>query len=381
MKVLWCSWKDRTHPLSGGAEEYTGNVLDELAAAGHDVTLACAAVAGQPADEHTDRGIRVLRGGGRYNGVYQHARHVYDNGQFDVVVDEINTRPFAAPAWTRSTPVVALAHQTCEEIWHLEMPPGIAHIGEIAAEPFWWRRYRNVPVVTVSASTTVAVQQMGAQHTVNLGEGGVTTVTANPAPRAAAPTIVTLGRMTAMKRPFDVIAAYRQLLTVRPDLQLVMIGGGPQLQHVRDTTADLPGVRITGRIDADERDQLVSSAWVMAAASVREGWGLVVSEAAALGTHTVGYDVPGLTDSIQATGGVLCPPTPGALADALDFHLDRLAARRPTRTGCATWSQIADRWTHVLTAAAAGGTAAEVITAGENATGGTIPPEQRTEQP
>jgi glycosyltransferase involved in cell wall biosynthesis len=32
--------------------------------------------------------------------------------------------------------------------------------------------------------------------------------------------------------------------------------------------------------------------------SHREGWGLVVSEAAAMGTPTVGYDAPGVRDSI-----------------------------------------------------------------------------------
>lgn len=33
--------------------------------------------------------------------------------------------------------------------------------------------------------------------------------------------------------------------------------------------------------------------------SIREGWGIVVLEAAAMGTPTVAFDVPGLRDSIQ----------------------------------------------------------------------------------
>ena len=40
--------------------------------------------------------------------------------------------------------------------------------------------------------------------------------------------------------------------------------------------------------------------------SHREGWGLVVSEAAAMGTPSVGYDVPGVRDSI-ADASLLAP--------------------------------------------------------------------------
>jgi glycosyltransferase involved in cell wall biosynthesis len=42
--------------------------------------------------------------------------------------------------------------------------------------------------------------------------------------------------------------------------------------------------------------------------SVREGWGLVVIEANAVGTPALGYDVPGIRDSIRAgETGVLVP--------------------------------------------------------------------------
>jgi glycosyltransferase involved in cell wall biosynthesis len=42
--------------------------------------------------------------------------------------------------------------------------------------------------------------------------------------------------------------------------------------------------------------------------SVREGWGLVVIEANAVGTPAVGYDVPGIRDSIRdGVTGLLAP--------------------------------------------------------------------------
>jgi glycosyltransferase involved in cell wall biosynthesis len=50
-------------------------------------------------------------------------------------------------------------------------------------------------------------------------------------------------------------------------------------------------------------------------ASVREGWGLVVTEANACGTPTVAYDVPGLRDAVRhERTGLLVGPSPQHLA-------------------------------------------------------------------
>ena len=52
--------------------------------------------------------------------------------------------------------------------------------------------------------------------------------------------------------------------------------------------------------------------------SVREGWGLATSEAAAFGTPSVVYDAPGLRDAVKdwETGRVV-PPLPAELAKAM----------------------------------------------------------------
>jgi glycosyltransferase involved in cell wall biosynthesis len=49
---------------------------------------------------------------------------------------------------------------------------------------------------------------------------------------------------------------------------------------------------------------------------VREGWGQVVTEANAMGTPAIGYDVPGLRDSIRhgETGITIMERTPAAMA-------------------------------------------------------------------
>ena len=57
--------------------------------------------------------------------------------------------------------------------------------------------------------------------------------------------------------------------------------------------------------------------------SYREGWGLVVTEAAAKGTPAVVYDVPGLRDAVQdSVTGTVVEPQPAALANATSALLE-----------------------------------------------------------
>jgi glycosyltransferase involved in cell wall biosynthesis len=67
------------------------------------------------------------------------------------------------------------------------------------------------------------------------------------------------------------------------------------------------GVRFFGGLGDVERRRLLGRAWVLVNPSVREGWGLNVVEANALGTPCVAYDVAGLRDSVRdGVTGLLC---------------------------------------------------------------------------
>ena len=121
-----------------------------------------------------------------------------------------------------------------------------------------------------------------------------------------------------------------------------MIGGGPLLDRLR--AAAPAGVEFLGRVTEEVKHDLMARAHVHLATSVREGWGLVVTEAAALGTPTIAYDVPGLRDSTLAAGGVVVPPSPDALArwlsDLLPAWQQRPFAPVPFG-GAHSWDDVA----------------------------------------
>jgi glycosyltransferase involved in cell wall biosynthesis len=312
VRILFLNWKDLAHPAAGGAEVFTEEVARELVRRGHNVTLFAARVDGEPARELVE-GVEIVRDGSRF-GVYRAARRFWSQegrGSFDVVIDEINTRPFLAPRWIDDTPVVALIHQLAREIWFYEMPFPVSYLGRYILEPWWLRTYRRIPAMTVSESSADSLRRLHGWRDVSVIPEGSTPHELPLVPKEQHPTVVFLGRLVAMKRPEHAIAAVRRLRESLPDARLWVIGNGPL------EVAAEAGVTFLGRLERAELLARLARAHVLVATSIREGWGLNVSEAAACGTPTIGYAVPGLVDSIPASGGALVDPRSEALADAL----------------------------------------------------------------
>ncbi|MBC3839705.1 glycosyltransferase [Streptacidiphilus sp. 4-A2] len=110
-------------------------------------------------------------------------------------------------------------------------------------------------------------------------------------------------------------------------------------------------VSFYGRVPQDVRDRLVGSAWITATASMGEGWGLSVMEAAAAGVPAVAYSVPGLRDTVRhgVTGWLLEPgdDLAGTLIEALRACADPVAAAARAER-CREW---AGRFSWAATAA------------------------------
>lgn len=342
MRVVIFSWKDLAHPRAGGAEVYTHEVARRWVQWGHEVTLFAAKVPRH--DAHVVRdGVRIVRRGGRL-GVYRAAEQWYrrhGTGRFDVVVDQINTRPFLTPRYVTDRPIVALIHQVAREVWFHETSLPVAVAGRYRLEPRWLRTYHNVPTLTVSRSSMESLHAYGLRD-VRLVPEGCDVPLRGAVHKHVHPTVCFVGRMTASKRPFDVVAAFRRVRRALPTAELWMIGDGPLSAQL--DALDAPGVRMLGRVsDADKLDA-VSRSHVLVATSVREGWGLVVDEAAAAGTPAITYDVPGLRDAVPAAGGVLVRPNPASLADALVARLPGLCgrpSRHGWRGGAVDWDTVA----------------------------------------
>ncbi len=345
MRILIYNWRDWAHARRGGAEFYVHQIAENWVAQGHEVTLFCAAVSGAPASEIID-GVQIVRRGSRF-GVYREARKFYKQNRsqtFDLVIEVVNTRPFMCPRFVDNTPVAALIFQVAREVWAHEMSIPTAAIGRYILEPLWLHRYRTARVLTISRSSKDSLEEYGLSdvHVVPVGFSSPTHQSTE-VKKESSPTIVFCGRLASNKRPSDAIEAFRIVKSELPDAQLWIVGTGPQEAELKKQAPE--GVSFFGHVSHAEKYEIMSKAHVLVATSVREGWGLVVTEAAASGTRTIAYDVAGLRDSVAAAGGTLVSPDPTSLASALIDRLpdwcDNGYDVPPSTSGVVEWDDVA----------------------------------------
>ena len=302
--VLFLNWRDTRNPQGGGSEVYVERIAGELVGRGHRATLLCAAHAHGPAEEVTAAGVRVLRRGGRHT-LYLRAALLWlagllglgplsrRHGRPNVIVDVGNGLPFLAPLWARC-PVIALVHHVHREQWPVVLTPRLARFG-------WWvesqlapRVYRRCRYVTVSAATRDELAVLGVDpERVSIVHNGTPDMTTTaPVARTAHPSLVVLGRLVPHKQVEAAIDAVAALAGELPGLTLVVAGQGWWERALRDYCERLgvaERVRFTGFVTDAEKRRLLSEAWVALTPSLKEGWGLTIVEAAAVGTPTVAF--------------------------------------------------------------------------------------------
>jgi glycosyltransferase involved in cell wall biosynthesis len=299
MKILWFNWRCWLNPDMGGAEVFTREVSKRWVEAGNDVTLFTAEFPGSKKEE-VAQGVRIVRSGGRFL-VYHQAKKFYverfKKQNFDVVIDEINTVPFFTPRFVENgEKIVALIHQLAREYWFYETSFPVNYLGHYLLENRWLRNYLDVPTVTVSNSTQRDLIDFGFKHVFIVPEG-LNFQPLEALPEKSRTVIVFVGRLKRAKRPDHALLAFRRVKKEIPDAELWFLGDGPFIKVLKKKGVD--GVRFFGHLSNLERRNLIQQSSVLVNPSIREGWGLNVIEANALGVPAVAYDVPGLRDSVK----------------------------------------------------------------------------------
>jgi glycosyltransferase involved in cell wall biosynthesis/O-antigen/teichoic acid export membrane protein len=312
-RIAFVNWRDVRHPDAGGAEVWTHEVARRWVAEGDEVTLLTSRFPGAKRSELVD-GVRIRRVGRLRWGTY-HLRVQLELARlrgFDAVVEGVNTLPFFTPLWRR-TPSVALFYQLAADVWDAELPRPLAALGRWL-EPRLLKPYRGASVVAISESTSVDLRRAGVRDVVIVHSGVDAPAETAVAEKEPVPTFLYVGRLARNKRPDHAVEAFRVMRETRPEARLWIVGSGPLEQHL---AGGLPeGAELLGYVDRSELYERMARAHCLLVPSVREGWGLVVIEANAVGTPAVGYDVPGLRDSIRdGETGLLAPAgDPVALA-------------------------------------------------------------------
>jgi glycosyltransferase involved in cell wall biosynthesis len=318
MRFLMLNWRDPFSPIAGGAERVTQAHLAELARRGHEVFWFANAYPGLRESDTLD-GVHIIRGGGKGTSILAARKWYRTQPRFDLVIDQHHGIPWYAPWWC-GTNCIAYIHEVLGPIWGSFYPWPLSTLGRWQ-EYLTHRMYRRVPFWTVSESTAQQLREVGVES-VHVWPNGTDTTALpalEPKPLETPLRLVVVSRLARNKRIEHCLRAVRCLRDRGTAVHLTIIGTGETETELKALTASLDLqslVTFTGKLGEAEKNAQLRRAHALLHTSVREGWGLNVVEANAMGTPAVVYPVGGLVDSTVngVTGMVVETETPEALA-------------------------------------------------------------------
>ncbi|MFH9268688.1 glycosyltransferase family 4 protein [Streptomyces sp. NPDC017546] len=352
-RIVFLAHRDLGNPAAGGSELLVDQLALGLTEQGHDVTLLC----GGPASR---RPYRVVSAGSAL-GHYVGARSAFARriGTCDLLVEVCNGMPYLAPLWHRG-PTVCLVNHVHTDLWDMRFPAPVARAGRRLEHWALSRAYRDHLMIAVSPSTAGALRELGVpDRRIRVVHNGVQEPS-RQGERSATPLFVALGRLVDYKRIDLLLQLWERVRPVTGG-RLVIVGDGPERARLEQLAG--PGVEFAGHVTEAEKHRLLCAAWMLLHPAAVEGWGLVVTEAAARSTPTLGFDVPGLRDSVEdGVTGILAPGASSFAASWCALALDderREAMGRAARERAADyrWTASVRRFAAVAAEAAAGSAA------------------------
>jgi glycosyltransferase involved in cell wall biosynthesis len=326
MKVLFLNWRDIKNPQAGGAELVTHELAKALRKKGDDVVFFAADFPGAKKQEIID-GIKVYRGGSKFTVPWYAYRFYKRNQPFDLVIDECNTNQFFTWFYVPRNKRIFLIHQPTRSIWFYQLIFPLSLIGYLLEPLFLWF-HRRSKTVTISNSTKDYLKKYGFKE-ISIIPMGLDFEPLGDLPdirksKSTDLNLIYVGRLVQYKRVHDIIKSLEYVCKKFPKAKLDIIGNGHKeyTNHLHKLTERLGlqnNINFRGRVSLQKRNQLMSRAHIILVTSVLEGWGLIVSEANALGTPACVYNVGGLRDSVQnrQTGLVTKENSPQDLAESV----------------------------------------------------------------
>lgn len=355
MNILILNWRDVSHPKSGGAEHVTMEHAKNWVRGGHTVTWLTSHY-DHARHEGTLDGVNFIRRAGSLT-IYLYAPLylLLNAHSFDVIVDEAHGFPFFSPLFTRK-PVVMFIHEIAGEIWDymFSFPKNV--IGKLL-ERWYFRVYRQCLFWTDAPSTAKEISERGipANQCVAIPCPIIIDKRLkindqrsknNHSSKEAQPTYLFVSRVVRMKGIEEVIKAFSFIAREQRDSKLWIIGGGEapyvqELKHMLKEYGVANRVTFFGAVSEEKKYRLMAKAHVFLHASVKEGWGLVVLEAASVGTPAVVYNVNGLKDVVRngKTGIVVNENSPREMArEAMMLYKNKTLYRTFQENG-RTWAK------------------------------------------
>lgn len=352
MTILIYNWKDIKNPLVGGAEIITFEYARRLASEGHEVTWFCRSFTDARSEEMID-GVKIIRRGGDMSTYWQGFRYYQSlDRKPDLVIDMLNTIAWQTPLYVGGqSKVVQYVNQLAKEVWNYQMRPPFSWIGRLL-EPLQLLTYHHQHVVTYAQSTADDLAAWGYdKKKIHQFRLGLNHDRYKPGKKADYPLFLQVCRMVQMKRPDLTVRAFAEVVKQRPEAKLALVGTGPFKPAIDQLVKDLKledkvlmpdkDIWFFDKAKGDQKIRLMQEAWCFVHPSVKEGWGMVLTEAAACGTPSIATAVTGQVDAVKpGETGILISarPTVKELAEAMLKIIEDKEQLETMSKNCLEWA-------------------------------------------
>jgi glycosyltransferase involved in cell wall biosynthesis len=355
-----CIAYDRLYPWSlGGAERWYRRLAERLASHGHRVTYLTTRQ-WSAGDEPYIPGVRVIamtrddalygRGRRRLTPVLRFGLALWLHLiRFGRHYDAVHSSAMSSWAALAAGSLAGVhGYRLVLDWWEVwSWPYWRRYLGTVAGTLGWLMQRRTArlqhqPVVH-SELHAMRLRQLQKDRPVLRMQGLLASAYAVESPSRADPLIVYAGRLIPEKQVPAIVLALAQARERLPTLRACLIGEGPDKDAVRQAIRDAgleDSVELPGFVSEETLTETLRRALCLVLLSRREGYGLVVAEAAALGVPSVVLRHPDSASAeliVDGTNGFTCAGTdPREVASAiLRVHDAGDVLRRTTLA----WSQ------------------------------------------
>lgn len=313
--ILFLSWRDIKSPKKGGAEVFTHQMLKNIDMDKFEITHFSPISNGLPKEEVID-GIKYIRKGNIFTVIpYAFLHYITRRKSIDYVVDQCNTHRFFTPFWVSSSKRIFFIHQMTKEIWFRNTKAPFSYIGYYF-EKLMTYIYKGNRTFTVSNSTKKDLIEMGLNsNKILILPEGIDFVPWDKngfLEKERDITFTYVGRFSKYKGIDATIESFGMIKKDHPDAKLWIIGKKDQryidevlkpiMKSYNLTEMDGTGsgdVKFFGFVSDELKLELMSRSHYLVFPSEREGWGLTITEAAAVGTPSIVYNSAGLVDAVD----------------------------------------------------------------------------------
>ncbi len=334
MRILVINWQDWTNPYAGGAEVYIREIFSRLADK-HEITLLCSGFKGSKREEILDN-INIVRRANRLDfnfWVYRNLASFVRHYKFDVVIDDLNKIPFYSPHILKgSVKTLALMMHLFKEAIFKETNPLFASYVYIS-ERLIGALYKHTLFGVLSPVGKLELSKIGIPpENIYIIPPGVDEEKFRPVEKTNKKYLLYTGRLKRYKSVDHILHALAILNKRDRRYELEIVGRGDDETRLKEIVKALKlekQVHFAGFVDEDSLVKKYQQASILIQPSLKEGWGLSVTEAGACKVPVIASDVPGLSDSVvnNKTGFLYAYGDINTMAERIELLMEDKALR------------------------------------------------------